>query len=298
MGKAIGVLLAVVLSLSSMVRAQVWCPPGAEWISKPPPFWPVLGYDRVFYAGDTIVGGISGQRLSRQHAERSWSDPTIYYYMIPTAMITALENGVVLLWSDQLAEWDTLFWFSAQPGDRWHRAHDIPIPGNPGDRIEVVDTSTMIVDGVALRQLHVEQVCNDQWVNWAGTITERLGYWTPFYFPGACSTESGIWGLTCYNDVELHFQPGEACDVFLSQSERSELRIAPFPNPGTDHFALQLPSGMHTITVLDTQGRSVLNSRSTDGSANVDTRSLHAGIYLVQIIDPNGSMGVHRWVKE
>ncbi len=283
------------LVLAGTSCAQSWCPPGAEWISKPPMGWPAEGYTRVYYAGDTVVGGQSAQRLAKQHAVQSWGSEYVYSYLQPAEMLTYEENGVVYLWSTQIEIWDTLFWFAAEPGDRWQRAHDVLIGGNPSDWIEVLDTSAIVVDGTSLRQLMVEQVCDGAWVNWSGTITERLGYWTPFYFPAACSTESGIWELRCYSDNEIDVTYGSPCDVFLSIATSVDPGSGPFPNPGTDYFTLTLPPGPHTVVLVDATGRVVLRQRANDQLATIDTTPLLPGIYGVHV---DGGPATLRWVKE
>lgn len=241
-----------------------------------------------------MVGGVTGQRLARQHAEQAWGSPNIYYNLNPAAMITAFSNGVVFIWSMEAGTWDTLFWFSAEPGDRWHRAHDVPIDGNPSDWIEVIDTTTIIVDGIPLRQLAVEQVCDGTWVNWSGPITERFGYATPFYFPPACATESGIWELRCYSDNEIDFSYGSPCDVFLSATTSVDPGLALYPNPGGNQFTVQLMPGVHAITLIDAAGREVLHLRTSEQSPVIGTTELAPGLYLVRV----GDQAPLRWVKE
>jgi len=241
---------------------------------------------------------MTGQRLARQHAEQAWGSPNISYSFEPAAMLTAFSNGVVYIWSPEVETWDTLFWFAAQPGDRWQRAHDVPIEGNPSDWIEVIDTMTIVIDDVPMRRLHVEQVCDGIWVDWAGTITERLGYVTPFYFPMACSSESGIWTLRCYSDDQIDFAYGLPCTIFLSTTSILEPVLALFPNPGTTHFTLDLPPGPHTITLFDATGRMVQHQRTTDARPVIATEALPAGVYRIIVRDEQGAAMGATWVKE
>ncbi len=209
-------------------------------------------------------------------------------------MLTYEENGVVYIWSVQVETWDTLFWFAADPGDRWQHAHDVSIDGNQSDWIDVVDTSIIVHDGVPLRQLQVEQVCGGQWVNWGGVITERIGYWTPFYFPATCSTESGIWELRCYSDNEIDVTYGSPCDVFLSIASSDEAVYTLFPNPGTDHFALTLPPGAHSVSLSDATGRLALKLRTSDQRATVGVAHLLPGMYFLRVDE---QLQPARWVK-
>src|SRR5690242_21716955 len=89
-----------IMITSIMTYAQSWCPPGAEWISRTEQWWwPTTGFSRVYYAGDTIVGGIAGQRLGSQVTAVYAGDTTIHHFATATAMITSYNNGVVSVWS-------------------------------------------------------------------------------------------------------------------------------------------------------------------------------------------------------
>ena len=67
-----------------------------------------------------------------------------------------------------------------------------------------------------------------------------------------------------------------------------------FPNPGTSHFTLQLPGGVHTIEVSDTTGRRVLNERTSLQQPTIGTANLAPGLYHVRVDDGPPL----RWVKQ
>ena len=159
------------------VKAQIWCPPGAEWIMKPDFNLPMSGNSRVYYAGDTVLGGIPGQRLGAETFFVNWGDTVIQNSEVATGMVTSSTADVVSVWSIDSLTWDTLFWFSALPGDRWQAPHLHIVPGNPTEWIEVQDTATVVIDGMPLRQLNVVQVCEGNWPpDWGGQITEPVSY--------------------------------------------------------------------------------------------------------------------------
>lgn len=276
------------------VKAQIWCPPGAEWIMKPDFNLPMSGNSRVYYAGDTVLGGIPGQRLGAETFFVNWGDTVIQNSEVATGMVTSSTADVVSVWSIDSLTWDTLFWFSALPGDRWQAPHLHIVPGNPTEWIEVQDTATVVIDGMPLRQLNVVQVCEGNWPpDWGGQITERLGYWTPFNFPLSCGTASGFWELVCYNDSSISYTTGSGCDFLLSVQEPPAAPIVILPNPGTDHFTLELPPGAHMIEVFDALGQCMLSERSA-GKMTVNTGSLEKGIYLVRV---DGTRTA-RWLKQ
>jgi hypothetical protein len=81
----------------------------------------------------------------------------------------------------------------------------------------------------------------------------------------------------------------------ISGLERCESTI--FPNPGTDHFTLQLPPGQHDLMVFDPQGRLALQRRLSGDQQVIDTSGLQSGIYHVLASDRYGHRRSHRWVK-
>lgn len=254
--------------------------------------WPLNGNSRVYYAGDTMVGGIAGQRLGAVSYIQNWGDTSVYHTEQATGMITSFTNGIVSVWSMDSLTWDTLFWFSALPGDRWHEPHASIIPGNPTEWIEVVDTATVIIDSVPLRQLTVEQVCDGVWVDWGGQITERIGYWTPFYFPPTCGTESGIWQLVCYNDSTISHTSGKGCAYLLGTNEPMNTPFAVFPNPveNTLNFSMR-PGPPQRVIINAPDGRVV--HRQTMVNNALDVSDLEPGTYVLRLLDPTG----HGWAR-
>ena len=289
------------LLTTTISQAQSWCPPGAEWISKPF-FTGAQGSSRYYYVGDTMLGGRTGQRLAWDYAERPMGSQTTYVDHSDTKIITSYEDGIVSIWVADSSAWDTLFWFSAMPGDRWHRWNEQFIPGNPTDWIAVQDTGSIVVDGTMLRQLHVVQVCEGFGTDttYAGTITERIGYFTPFDFPEGCASVDGLWELACYNDSLIHYTTGQPCDILTNMNESSLGASNLFPNPGKDQFTIQLPNGSrHSELMLwDATGRLVLQWPIASDQTALDTRQLLPGPYAYRIRSASGEvLGQGQWVK-
>ena len=74
-----------------------------------------------------------------------------------------------------------------------------------------------------------------------------------------------------------------------------------YPNPALEKVFLQLSTSVvaHEVAVYDVQGRSIHQERhSLSGLIEIETASLHSGLYFVQVIDENGQVAVERFVKE
>ena len=172
---------------------------------------------------------------------------------------------------------------------------------DPPDEILVLDTTTIVVDGLPLKQLSIAQV----WPGisqWTSNITERLGWeWFFTLFP-ACIAIEGPTGMRCYSDNQIswsNFQFGCTSLVGLVETSRNTPTL--FPNPGTDHFTIQLPANMceSRITLFDAQGRLLLRRDLSQGATSINCRDLAPGLFTYRIEDDRGStIAAGRWVKE
>lgn len=292
-------LTSISFLLIAVANGQVWCPPGAEWIYKPDAFFPATGYSRAYYAGDTLLAGVDGKVLGSEGALLYMGDTSIIHFSNPVAMITASDDGIVSLWSDTEQSWDTMYWFSAGPGDRWHAPH-APVDTIMDNWIEVADTSTLVIDGVALRQLDIVQTCMGT-INYSGTMTERFG-WVYNMVPWeSCQIVDGYFVFHCYSDVQINYGDSADCTTFLyiGGQFRSTPRL--FPNPGTDQFTLQLsePITYASLFLIDATGREVLRTAANGDRVDVNTAALSHGFFSYRLVDEDGTvLASGNWLKE
>ncbi|MBL7963754.1 MAG: T9SS type A sorting domain-containing protein [Flavobacteriales bacterium] len=284
--------------LPLLACAQSWCPPGATWtFNYADMFNGSHGITRVVYEGDTAVGGYTAQKLRETNVIAPFGTMNYTSYTVPGSLLTREADGVVYVWSGWPEAFDTLMWFSADPGQFWSG------PGmddDPFNRITVLDTSTVLIAGVPLRQLIVQQ---SDWV-WMppDTLRERIGF--SFLYLNGWSwflTDMPWGGLRCYTDDNLTFIGPNVtdCGFTLSMNEStvgSTLEL--FPNPGTTHVTLDLAPGPHTITLFDATGRMVLQQRTTDERPVIGTEQLPAGLYRITVRDEQGAIMGAMWVKE
>ncbi len=279
----------LVLVLTLTCQAQNWCPPGAKWTHE---YADVLGgyfgVQRVEYVGDAILGGYSAQQLMQTHVVAPWGT-TDYAPYTTLSLFTRYADDIVFIW-DNVSAYDTLFWFGAEPGDRW-RAPGWPDDGNIV--LTVVDTATVDIDGVPLRRLVLEPFPDLP----IDTLYERIGGqflylngWTWFV------TDMPWNGLMCYSDQEIDYAvPGVSdCGFTLAvPDDMDTMSSGPFPNPGTDHFIVTLSSGVHRIRVCDATGREVWKETLNAPEARIATGHLAPGSYTVRMDDRRP----WRWLK-
>lgn len=281
------------LIMSLLTSAQNWCPPGATWTYYMQASWGEGFYEHL-YAGDTLLGGLVGQNIH--------STSTIFYLDIGAAVVdpphyyitTRRDTDIVWWWEPDLMAWDTLYDFAASPGDKWLPPNFVGICP-PHEWIEVVDTGHVLISSVALRYLDVMQVAPGDTV--FSRITERLGWeWEMNIWPPCVEPPQNVFGLHCYNDVEISWSSPDwayGCHSLVGVEERTQLPISIFPNPGTDHFTISLSPGPHTIRLIDPIGREALLEQQNGPHAVVLTADLSPGHYTVQV---NGER-IGRWVK-
>ncbi len=275
--------------------AQSWCPPGATWTYGTDAFG-LFGYQQYSYVGDTVIGGLNGQRITGQGAMSYFGQSQVDYWSDTIGFVTALDGDVIVIWNANDQDWDTLFWLGASPGDGWLRRNGPYGSCDPRDSLVVVDTSVVVFDGLSLRQWTVQQ----HWAggtNWGQNFTERLGWDSSFEPFPACLIVDGPSGMRCYSDQDISVSFSTfGCESLVGMGELGrQADLSAFPNPGTDHFSFQLPMGKHMVEVFDATGRMVLTQQLEGSSARVDTGALSVGLYLVRV-DGNGA--IERWVKE
>lgn len=259
-------------------------------------FGGVQGVTRVVYEGDSFVGGFAAQKLRETNVVAPWGS-TDYQSSTFPPMLTRYADGVVYAWNAWPDEYDTLMWFSAEPGQFW----SAPSTGNdPYTRLTVLDTTTVVIDGVPLRQLLIER---SLW-EWAppDTLRERIGF--SFNYLNGWSwflTDMPWAGLRCYRDADISFARYNVtdCGYTLNMDEHADHPVAvAYPNPGSAHFTLSLPPGPQIITIVDATGRCVVQQRSSGGTTSVDARTLTSGSYTVLVTDAQGRTQRLKWMKE
>lgn len=274
-----------------LLSAQTWCPPGAEWLYG---FGnqQAGGLTRAWYSGDTLLGGYTAQRIDQTiHAYQPMPPFGEAFTQPLNPLFTRHEEGVVHIWDPGSATYDTLIWFGAAPGQHWHLHHV-----DDYARFDVLDTGTRMVNGVPLRYLVVEEPLVMGVVD---TVLERVG--SDFFYIEPWETFMIDWTtawLYCYRDElidEVHgIQWSGTCAFNVSMPEMYVPGAFIAPNPGSDHFALELTPGAHTITVVDGTGRSLMNVSAQGARVVVGAAHLPSGIYFVRVDEGPATL---RWVK-
>ncbi len=304
-------LVAIGFLLSASVHGQNWCPSGATWIYSGGD--PMIGPAqlRFTYAGDTLVDGYAGQRIEQltQQWLPWWAGDSLLIASGPD-VVTRTEPGVVLWWLSQTQEWDTLYWFGAQLGDMWSPGWEQLYGSNnctADAYLQVVDTGTMIVDGVPLRTLDLDRHRNATEVDLSFTIMERAGNTLQYFFPDPpyiCFINEALQTFGCYSDDEIHYPPSTSpCELTLGVTDAGNLgkdNWSISPVPFRDRFAVQTtyPQQASTVSLLDMTGRELLSAPFRGTMLELDASGLPSGIYLLRLLDGQGRSSHRKVIKE
>ena len=288
-------ILLPMLLINLIGATQSWCPPGATWtFAYNDGLGGVIGHARVDHTSDTVLAGTFAQRLDVHVNAYSYPTQT-YWNENPVGIwFTAGNDTVVQLWNPVELAFDTLYWFTALPGEHW----SVPWTYGGVPDLLVLDTLHTTIDGLTLRQVVVGlDVPSPEPLD---TLTERLGF-REIFIDGISPlflVDQPIGGLRCYSDSLIAWTDPSwsfGCASIQGMDDAPVLRDPlVFPDPGTDRFDLSLPPGAHHLQVIDGAGRIVIELQVEDGRP-VDASTWPSGIYLLRLPELRRTA---RWIKE
>ena len=223
-------------------------------------------------------------------------------------------GDIVLLYDEVEQEFDTLYDMAAAPGDSFGFPSIYTFSCGPLDRCVVLDTGTMVMQGLPLKWLAVEWTyvydpTDPPWiVAVPDTIIERIGAVNSYIYSmdGCFGATDGNEGgpMRCYSDMDISYNAGivdlfstePLCDFLPTSVAQLEAeRVLLYPNPGTDQLVVT-GDREQTIELYEACGRTVLQQRLVGPKSVIDVQNLAPGAYVVHIRGP-GLEQHARWVK-
>jgi len=280
-------ILSSILIVPTLAAAQAWCPPGAVWNygSGDSGDQCLPAQSRFIYSGDTVVDGYLGQRIDR-FTQLIWQGTVNESSAF--AGVTRTNGDVVWEWNG--TTWDTLYWFSAIPGDNWQPFWPYQ-QDCPDHAWFVLDTFTTVMDGVNLRSMNAEIRENGEPTGVWSTFTERLGRGAGIVFPGIAPC-GGVfecaWGLICYQDDEIG--TSDPCELTLGVPSWSADPVATArPNPSDGYTRLTWPGREgFSVRAFDLNGRQAGEWGSLRPDTPLDLSHLTPGLYELVLTTPDG----------
>jgi hypothetical protein len=277
-------LIAYLITTSTLAAAQAWCAPQATWVydTGNPSF---ASQTRITYVSDTVVDGFQAQRLDR--TTQLVQQGGLFTASI-AGLVTRTNGDVVWEWNDNA--WDTLYWFSAQPGDHWQPFWHY------GEQCadhawHVISIGTTTEWGIPLRTVTAELRAFGESLGWEPfTFTERIGGGGGHIFPGLppCGAIIECYcSFSCYRDTDI--ETGPFCELTLEVSAPSA-GASPLlaPNPTMGITRVDWPGkGSFAVRAFDRHGRLVGEWGPVGAGTSVDMSGLSPGLYELVFLAPD-----------
>lgn len=289
-------ILGAICVRCSILIAQTWCPPGAQWYYE---HWGVfgnqLGSVHVQYTEDTLVQGVLAKQLSCTVSGYDFLVGQPYQFIWPSH-ITKNDQAQVSRWNGNA--WVLLFDLAVPIGGQWTLTGE-----NFTDRtVTVLTTGLVSVQGTPLAY---STVSFDPPFSGIATdsIIERIGYRRLYLDPSrTVALDGDVFGVRCYNDDEIAYSTiGDlSCDLILSTTETTvHSPLILYPNPGIGLIRVKgLPATTKGIVVVqDAFGKVVAQRRMTEEGL-LDLSFLSTGAYHCRVMGPNGEFfGAAHYIK-
>ncbi len=216
---------------------------------------------------------------------------------VNSVLYTAYEDGLVYAWGIGSSEaWDTLYWFTAHPGDRWYPpGTDAICPDqHPLGMLQVVDTGHVMINDQWLRFLDMAYVGEFGQQLDPFTITERLGAPWMVIPPGGCIVSEAGSTIRTYTDDAMSYDSGDpnTCEGLIDQVGQVQAgpAFAVYPNPAGEwvRFTSDALRVAH-VSVLDVHGR-IVRTSAVSGNGHVDVGALAPGYYMLKLFGPRATL--------
>ena len=298
------IVLTIFLLLSFDMLGQSFGSQNAEWVYD---FnGAEIGVTKFKISGDTIVNGVSYQRMEKKAIREKDNGEIVEYPRLP--FYIRQESGV-LLYTGNFTFEDTLFNFEASIGDSWRAVKR----SDEGEFEEysltyvVKDTFQTTINGESIFSQAVE-IINPNNVSspFLDTLFENIGSRNFFLvhldWPfGGLYSDRGV--LRCYSNDELgvvDFVPFHEsgpypfnlsgfeydCDAFLSSiaDTQTGLSFSVYPNPTKGFLTIaSSEQRIEQVAIYNLSGVLVNSYKPDHTQYKLDVSHLPAGVYFVQI---------------
>lgn len=304
-------LLLIFACICLQQQAQVWCTPGSIWRFG---YFSMggVGYRILSYTGDTLVAGKQCNKLK----EARIVQPANPIFNTPLYYFTHVDNQVVYLLDQATGNFDTLYNFNANIGDKW-RLPPVSHPKCAASHITVADTGHVLIQGQSLRSFTLSQVQAFPTLGATGlfgVVYERIGAIDcyPYNKYNMCSNMTDAFSsgaLHCFSDHQVSDYKSNfigSCDLYVGMEKLSleETGVVIYPNPGRGIFQVQLPHAVAEqetwLTVSDVTGRIVKQLQLARGITGhpIDVSTLENGLYILSVQGSSQTLFSGRLLKQ
>ncbi|MFH0895412.1 MAG: T9SS type A sorting domain-containing protein [Bacteroidota bacterium] len=120
------------------------------------------------------------------------------------------------------------------------------------------------------------------------------------FFTPTIGAHYNVTGLVYYTYSKFRIEPRNAADVELisgiNESANSTFNL--YPNPATDVLNIQSSKNIAQVIITDVQGKVVSTRLVNESNIQLNTTSFLPGLYLLQLINEDGTTGTRRFIVE
>lgn len=293
----------LIISQSNYLFAQQWALPNTVWRYNFKNLSGV-GFVSISVVKDTVVDGINTVKINKRVFRENAFTGQIQSFNEGDEF-THISNGIVFLRFQD--GFDTLYNFNALPGQSWEVPGNSPISSicNDVSRVVVIDTSSVEIEGVLLKQLIVNYEYRSSGPFLVrDTIIERIGTIGQYLLPWdrCLATQEANEGgnLRCFEDIDIANYKSNfysECEVIVSVRKNNSLSINLFPNPVDDYLFMTTPIPVQNLTlkIYDVYGKIKLHQ--VQAQNRIEVQSLSSGLYFIEL-QSNGTVLNHsRFIK-
>lgn len=297
-------ILVSLIAIPFLIQAQNFAPGGAEWhYDERFAFSGDINYIMFSAEKDTLIFGENCTKITKRHKLICNNRPEVEYVFT--------RNDTVFFLDTMFNKFQTLYDFNAQVNESW-----IILVKDENQEIDsitvTVDSiSTLNVNNIDLKTLHVTYFKNDEFMpqTYTSLIVERFGdiqymfnwnYQSQIVCDGNYSN-----GLRCYEDEDLGLYLNgiaDSCDYTFIWTEIKEneedFKFSVSPNPTTGIITiLGLPKTDLKILITNLTGKVIL-FKSFKSEIQIDLSNYQNGIYLISLFRNNTRIGTKKIIKE
>ncbi|MDP6907875.1 MAG: T9SS type A sorting domain-containing protein [Flavobacteriales bacterium] len=266
-----------------------FCTQGARWSyylqGDGGPWFPAI-QNLVNYTGDSIIDGMTGQKLEIER--RVISYPDFQMSISNSSAFMSRSNDSVFVWEN--GEWELIFDMAVSGGDS-----RIVYMGD----WQVADcllTDTLVVDSVyqiSYQGVQLEaydfHVLIDDWLSHqhttpVGTFIERIGFMAsyPYQQPVSCQTQMIDYvdaGFRCYTDNEMGINFPDTCNLFLGvENEINRNQPTMSYSSGFVQVSNAINSTLHIYDIL---GKELFQAKIRSDNQSINLNGLPNGVLMI-----------------
>ena len=304
--------LLIVLSLIVLttIKAQIWCPPGAQW-HYTRYYGPYTAYAKHTFVNTVTINSLTCQEINYYSQYYSQMNNAVNTYS--TNIYTHVNNNILYLLDPNSNNFDTLFNFNAVIGSKWGLPNKSTVNCSKS-RVLVTDTGHNVIQGVNLKWFKV--TLTSYVYNWPNPVTandtiyERLGCLTQYFFGSedVCptitdATKGGP--LRCYSDnqiINYKRYSGLCNDLYIPTTIKeylTEIKLQVYPIPANDVLnidMIELPSSEKSIIkIKDLLGKTVLENEL---NKQINIKDLKPGIYFLHFYNQEKLIAMQKIIKQ